>query len=262
MLDHPSNRGRCPGAGDGEIPSAAEGVAAGRGDWRQRRREGEAAETAGTKQSFHLQYQFIGNWRSARRVAIIEAMRCMAILVLLTAAGARAQNVLNPAQDDGGDEGFRPRIPRPAVASVKSRPPGRCSVSVFAFRRATRCGCRCGSTGAPGHSWYILTRVTPAGETARRFTSASGCGFRKSRRRRWTTQVAGGYVLGEGRYDVAWKLTDDSGRVCSHRWSIEAKLGRGDRKVKMALPPNDGDRFYAARGAAGATRPTMRRPSG
>lgn len=51
-------------------------------------------------------------------------------------------------------------------------------------------------------------------------------------------EVGGGFFLGEGHYRVNWMLLDDRGRTCQKDWQINAELGRGDRAVKLAMPPN------------------------
>ena len=51
-------------------------------------------------------------------------------------------------------------------------------------------------------------------------------------------EVGGSFLVGEGKYAVDWVLLDEAGGVCRKRWNIEAKLGRGEQKVKVALPPH------------------------
>jgi hypothetical protein len=46
----------------------------------------------------------------------------------------------------------------------------------------------------------------------------------------------GGYLLGEGLYDVAWVMLDDRGRVCRKTWAVDAHLGHSERTVKVAMP--------------------------
>jgi hypothetical protein len=51
-------------------------------------------------------------------------------------------------------------------------------------------------------------------------------------------EVGGGYLIGEGRYQVTWKLQDETGRVCRKDWKFEAKRSRSESKVKVAMEPN------------------------
>ena len=67
-------------------------------------------------------------------------------------------------------------------------------------------------------------------------------------------EVGGGYLLGEGRYRVAWKLQDETGRVCRKEWNVEAQRSQGDGKVKVGLPPL---RWTASR--VGRWRPPQQR---
>jgi hypothetical protein len=87
----------------------------------------------------------------------------------------------------------------------------------------------------PGHSWAILTRITPEG---------GGPTYLGSRMRlpdvppnKVELETGGGYLLGEGRYQAAWVLYDDAGRVCRKRWTIDVKRGYHDRNVKVAIEP-------------------------
>lgn len=49
--------------------------------------------------------------------------------------------------------------------------------------------------------------------------------------------VAGGYLLGEGSYRATLLLADETGRECRAEWTINAKLGRSERGVKLAQAP-------------------------
>ena len=50
-------------------------------------------------------------------------------------------------------------------------------------------------------------------------------------------QVGGGYLLGEGAYNVRQVLLDETGRTCRRDWRVDARLSRGESKVRVALPP-------------------------
>jgi len=49
--------------------------------------------------------------------------------------------------------------------------------------------------------------------------------------------VRGGFVVGEGKYNVEMILGDDLHRVCRSQWRIEAKLDGSTRRLRVALPP-------------------------
>ena len=57
-------------------------------------------------------------------------------------------------------------------------------------------------------------------------------------------RVGGGYLLGEGAYNVRWMMMDDTGRVCRKSWHVDVRLSRAERQVKVAMPPDTrvGDR--------------------
>jgi hypothetical protein len=66
-------------------------------------------------------------------------------------------------------------------------------------------------------------------------------------------EVGGGYLLGEGRYDVTWTLIDDTDRVCRASWRVDAKLGRRERQVKLSMP-RDTVADFTLRGRLGGRR--------
>jgi len=170
------------------------------------------------------------------------------IVVFLITAGLRAQALLNPermsaAQKDF-DRGFRDLPVSCDVMPIKP-------LLNFGFRFQAGYVARVpmNQYRGAGHAWTMITRVTPV--------DGSRAPFYFGDRRRLppvppqtkeTFQVTGGFLLGEGKYQIDWKLTDDSGRVCSHRWTIDAHLGRSERQIKPALPP-DTVTDYGLRGA-------------
>lgn len=89
----------------------------------------------------------------------------------------------------------------------------------------------------PGkHAWGILTRVTPeTGEPVFLLSSMKPHPFPKTN---GVLELSGSYLLGEGRYETDWIVVDEQGRTCSKSWSAEAKLGRGERRIDLRIPPN------------------------
>jgi hypothetical protein len=49
-------------------------------------------------------------------------------------------------------------------------------------------------------------------------------------------RVGGGYLLGEGAYNVRWMMLDDTGRVCRKTWHVDVRLSHAERLVKVAMP--------------------------
>lgn len=85
-----------------------------------------------------------------------------------------------------------------------------------------------------GHTWNVLMRITPEGGQPAYLGSRTR--LPDIPKNKAEMQLAGGYLVGEGRYRVAWQLYDDAGRVCRSAWNVEAKLARSERKVRMAIP--------------------------
>ncbi len=51
-------------------------------------------------------------------------------------------------------------------------------------------------------------------------------------------ETGGNVLMGEGQYEVAWVLADNSGRVCRKKWTAVAELKGANRNIKAAIPPN------------------------
>lgn len=51
-------------------------------------------------------------------------------------------------------------------------------------------------------------------------------------------ELAGGFTMGEGEYDVEVLMVDSSNRVCHKRWSVKAARNHEQRSVSLALPPH------------------------
>jgi hypothetical protein len=86
------------------------------------------------------------------------------------------------------------------------------------------------------HSWQIVLRITPeSGEPTYltdRFELPSLVDSQ------YTGETPGTFLLGEGRYDAEFAAIDDKDRVCRKEWKLDAAIGRGERVVKVAIPPH------------------------
>ncbi len=51
-------------------------------------------------------------------------------------------------------------------------------------------------------------------------------------------ELAGGFDLGLGRYQVDWMMRDGRGKVCSSHWELEAKVRGGEQELPLTLGPN------------------------
>lgn len=54
-----------------------------------------------------------------------------------------------------------------------------------------------------------------------------------------TVEMSGSFAVGEGSYRATWHLTERFGRYCSVAWNVQAKRGRRDRDVPLALEPGE-----------------------
>lgn len=52
-------------------------------------------------------------------------------------------------------------------------------------------------------------------------------------------ELSGAFALGEGRYEVYWRLEDEAGRSCELSWNLEAKLSRRHRHVNLTVEPGE-----------------------
>jgi hypothetical protein len=103
----------------------------------------------------------------------------------------------------------------------------------------------------PNHAWVIVTRVTPQG--GKPSYLASRVPLPDVPPNNVRVDTFGGFVVGPGRYRVEWAMYDDTDRVCRKDWNIEAKLSRGERNVKLDVPPDAvGD--FSGRGLPPQTR--------
>jgi hypothetical protein len=168
-------------------------------------------------------------------------MRC-AVTLLLLAVAARGQVLLNSA-----------RV-APGLLDFNAKPddkPLRCEVRPlrptldFSFRFQAGYMVRVPMNQFPGkgHVWGVVVRVTPEGGTPVYF----GHRTRLPEVPKTTSELelGGGYLIGEGRYRVAWRLSDETGRVCRAEWKVDARRSYADRKVRMSLPPETVTPLYA-----------------
>ena len=89
-----------------------------------------------------------------------------------------------------------------------------------------------------GHKWNTLTRITPEGAERKQVYLWSHFALPEVPKTSADARVGGGYLLGEGAYNVRWMMMDDSGRVCRKNWRVDVHLSRAESKVKVAMPPD------------------------
>jgi hypothetical protein len=89
-----------------------------------------------------------------------------------------------------------------------------------------------------GHRWIVLTRITPEGGARKPVYLISRMALPQVPKTNVEARVGGGYLLGEGVYDVRWMILDDAGRLFRKSWRVDVHLSRADRQVKVAMPPD------------------------
>jgi hypothetical protein len=164
----------------------------------------------------------------------------MAALVALGASAASAQTRV-PANRLAGIQKYfdaRPGEPRLRCEVAPLKP----SLGfTFRFQAGYEMRVPLSQYTGEGHRWTVAVRVTPEGGLpvylVQRFR------LPKIPETRLFAEVGGGYLVGEGRYSVAWIMLDDAGRVYRKNWRMEARLGRGERSVKVAIPPGTVSQF-------------------
>ena len=52
-------------------------------------------------------------------------------------------------------------------------------------------------------------------------------------------ELSGAFALGEGRYEIAWKIEDEAGRACELSWTLEAKRSRRHRDLNLTVKPGE-----------------------
>jgi hypothetical protein len=169
-------------------------------------------------------------------------MRLLTIVcALLLPSVVRAQFIVNPDRLS------------PTLRNLEWRPddqPLNCSVSAmkpalnygFRFQAGYIVRVPMNQYRGKGHRWSILTRVTPEGGKPVYFLGRYN--LPEVPRTSNELEVGGGYLVGEGKYRVSWKLQDETGRVCRKQWTVEAKRSRSESKVKVGMAPNTVESFY------------------
>lgn len=162
-------------------------------------------------------------------------MRLGLLFFLIGATSLRPQTLIDPARARGA---LRYLDPKPGEQTLRCEVTQMRPVLNFSFRFQAGYFVRVPMEQyfGPGHRWGIVTRITPE-EGGHPVYFGNNFRLPDVPKTKNAVEVGGGYQLGEGRYQVRWVLADETGRVCRKDWTIEAKLNRGERKVKVAVPP-------------------------
>jgi hypothetical protein len=163
-------------------------------------------------------------------------MRRVAVFVLFTTATSFAQSLVSERRLGSAIAAFEDSAPAKTL---------NCSVSPikpqlnygFRFQAGFVVTVPMNQFQGPGHRWRLITRVTPDDGERRPVYLMSSMGLPPVPATKVELQVGGGYLLGEGKYSVRQVLQDETGRTCRRDWRVEVRRGRGEDKVKVAMPP-------------------------
>jgi hypothetical protein len=171
-------------------------------------------------------------------MAKIEGVRRALIFALAAGTMAPAQSIVNPnrlrgfiAQMDAGRAGEQAL---------------RCQVTIikpslnfsFRYQSGYMATVPMHQFSGNGHWWIMLTRVTPEGGARKPVYLVTQITLPPVPKTNMEARVFGGYLLGEGAYDVRWMILDDTGRVFRKSWRVDVHLGHAERQVKVAMPPD------------------------
>ena len=160
------------------------------------------------------------------------------VLALLVTAVAPGQTIVNPS-----------RIPEPLrrlSADREGEQTLKCSVTPikprldygFHFQAGYLMTVPLRQYVGSGHVWAVIIKITPEGSDHNPVYFATRVQLPSIPETKLDAELGGGYLMGVGKYRVEWSLIDNKSRVCRKDWDVEAKLGRGEREVQVALPPN------------------------
>jgi hypothetical protein len=86
-----------------------------------------------------------------------------------------------------------------------------------------------------GHSVNMLLRVTPEGATPVYLGNEAALPTVPATKAEG--EFTGDFVVGEGAYDVEALVEDDTHRVCTSKWHIQARPSGSERDLKLETPP-------------------------
>jgi hypothetical protein len=178
-------------------------------------------------------------------------VRPLAIAVLLASACA-AQVIVDPARVGAVVK---------ALERQADEKPLRCEVTPikpslnfgFRFQAGYVVHVPMNQYSGAGHGLAMLTKITPEGGSQQPVYLFSRVRLPPIPKTKVDIEVGGGYLLGEGRYDVEWTLLDDTDRVCRSSWRVDARLDRHERQVNVAMP-RDTVADFTLRGRSGRGR--------
>lgn len=173
------------------------------------------------------------------------------ILCLLTTAVATPQTVVTPDRLPAELREFDSRIHQKLACRVSTVP----AALDLGFRFQTGFTVEAPlrlHTGA-AHRWSLVLRVTPDQE-ATSIWLYSEVPVAAVPDAKAHAEVSGSFLVGEGRYRVELRLTDEHSRTCSKRWTVRAKLGKQMGGIRPGLPAGAVDDRLLSRSGASVPR--------
>jgi hypothetical protein len=161
-------------------------------------------------------------------------MRWVAIALLLPAC-CGAQMVVRGPRLRGVAALFEPEPGETALRCdvTPSRPMLNYS---FRFQAGYRVNVPANQFPGTGHSWTVLTRVTPQVEGAAPVYLVAAQRLPEIPKTNVTLFFGGSYLVGEGAYHVSWLMMDEQNRVCRKSWHVDVHRARSEQKVTVAMP--------------------------
>lgn len=157
-----------------------------------------------------------------------------AILALCTTA-AFGQILIDPGRLPAAIKNFEPKKNERALACNVDLVPPQLNFSLR-FQAGYIVAVPAKQFVGSGHRLRSVLRVVPETDPHPVFL-ASFSRLPNIPRTAHKLELAGLYLVGEGRYSVDWMLVDDAGRICRKSWRIEARLGSSERGLRPGIPP-------------------------
>ncbi|MCU1238046.1 MAG: hypothetical protein JWP63_6013 [Candidatus Solibacter sp.] len=172
-------------------------------------------------------------WRSAIRRAKTCGVRAALLFLLLASSTLPAQSIVDPSKlrlvlpkFESDDSGLRcDVVPLKPVLNYG-----------FRFQAGYMVTVPMNQFLGPNHGWSMLTRITPVEGDKKPVYLISSATLPNIPKTKVELRFGGGYLLGEGAYDVRWMLLDDTGRACRKSWHVDVHRGHAEQKVRVAMP--------------------------
>ncbi len=162
-------------------------------------------------------------------------MRRIALILLTALPALPAQSLLAAGEDDVAARTFQ-KGSQPPYLRCEIKPVHPALNFGLRFQTGYVIRVALDQYRGAGHMWVALSRVTPEGGAARYLilkgrlpaipASTKGAGT-----------LTGTFVVGEGAYLVETLLADETGRICSSRWNIQAKPVGPERDLDLPDSP-------------------------